>query len=122
MKHFVIIGVLFLAGCAGAQAPDERSGLREFVRADITSALLSATANEDRLAAMCWRALLEHMESQPKSEKARRAGVLSAYQRVRNFRRRPRGIDEDVRIGCAPMVSESRARIFRKIRRLATGL
>jgi len=121
----IILAGLLLSGCAGnivtkaitSDDPDEIS----FVRKDLEAALASAKANDDQLGEMCWAAIIKKIE-EPRT-KTNVVGALSAYQKARNVRRKLEGgLDTSLRIGCAPMLTESRKVIFSKLRKLAPGL
>lgn len=114
----VLVGAnaLMAPGCAmyqkyfGSDADrtvDFFSRLQQASLEDLQAANMSAVDNRDTLAMACWPVLIQFVQSLKKDTKA--IGPFSFYQRLRNIRRAAEsGIPDEVRLGCAAMVQDSR--------------
>ncbi len=102
--------VLLLAGCS--------SRFRDIVLADAQQAKLMAEQADDQLAVKCWTHLEKlTLANQPDPDAlvGRVVGVLSAYQKARNVRRKVEaGISDQSRLECGPMLMESRS-VFKRL-------
>ncbi len=102
-----IVLALLLGGCANG------SKFSEIVLADVQQAKVLAEQADDQLAVKCWT----HLEQltlanipNPDAPVGRVVGVMSAYQKARNVRRKVEaGISDQSRLECGPMLMESRS-------------
>ena len=89
---------LFLSSCASAL------DLREVVLEDVRQATIMAERTDDTLSLKCWT----YLETVATAEgpRGKVVGVLSAYQKVRNVRRRIENSDQR-NLACGPMLIDS---------------
>jgi len=131
MRNFLALSLAgaLLAGCASSDPPaigaaDDGQVLGDLsilVATDVQAALDDATAHDDPIAAQCYQHILTVLPTLPNALTAPK-GVVSAFQKVRNLRRRAdQGISDEFTIACGPLIADSRRAVLKIAARAASG-
>jgi hypothetical protein len=125
MKKLTVLALLAVlaSGCASLdpRIGDISKDVSAIYEEDLILAYQMAEQHGDTLAMQCYMTLATLHAS--RLETPAPVGALSAYQAVRGVRRQlDDGISDEMRLGCAPLVSDSRSFILGLSKLLRGGL
>lgn len=126
--------LVLIAGCAtapvaGVPADTETADtadtplgrISQLAQADVQAALDDANAHGDVIAAQCYAHILAVIPTLPNAAAAPK-GVVSAFQKARNIRRRvDQGISDEFTLACGPLITDTRRTALKIGARIGTA-
>ena len=128
MRKFLVVGLLILAvtltGCVGNILNNDDSPFGDITKltiADLSAALVRATAADDKPAMMCYPVLIQVIQNLPdQAPDSKVAGIVDAFEaarlaskRIQSFSGANNQIIQYVNLGCAALYNDAKADILR---------
>lgn len=90
------------------------SKLVNLTERDLQSALDSAKAHNDKIATLCYEAILPLAAAKNEADHTQVVGPISAYQKARNVRKFLEGLAGDnIKIACGPLLADTNSVLSR---------